>query len=177
MRLLFLYGPPGVGKLAVATKVAARTDWKLFHNHLTVDLLTGVFEFGSPAFVELREQIWLGVFREAAATNQNMIFTFAPERTVRPSFIRSAIATIEGKDGSILFVELSCTTQELERRLASPSRHAYGKLASVEHLRELERQGAFVFDMGVAAWLSIDTTHLSADGAAALIVDRLREHT
>ncbi len=36
MRLVFIYGPPGVGKLTVARELAALTGFKLFHNHLTV---------------------------------------------------------------------------------------------------------------------------------------------
>jgi hypothetical protein len=92
MKLLFIYGPPGVGKLTVGKHVAEATSWRLFHNHLTVDLLTSVFEFGSEPFIDLREQIWLGVFRQAAITQQNLIFTFAPERTVRPTFTQSAMA-------------------------------------------------------------------------------------
>ena len=47
MKLIFLHGLPGVGKLTVARQLAALTGFKLFHNHLTVDLVTSVFEFGS----------------------------------------------------------------------------------------------------------------------------------
>src|SRR3712207_8263459 len=32
--LLFLHGPPAVGKLTVARRVAELTGWRLFHNHL-----------------------------------------------------------------------------------------------------------------------------------------------
>ncbi len=39
---------------------------RLFHNHLTVDLVAALFDFGSEPFVRLRESIWLDAFREAA---------------------------------------------------------------------------------------------------------------
>jgi hypothetical protein len=48
--------------------------------------VTAVFDFGSEPFVLLRAQIWLSIFREAAQRNVSLIFTFAPERTVRASF-------------------------------------------------------------------------------------------
>ena len=65
MKLIFIYGLPATGKLTVAVELAAMTGYKLFHNHLVVDLLLSVFDFGSPPFVELREDIWLSVFEQA----------------------------------------------------------------------------------------------------------------
>ena len=65
MKLIFISGLPGVGKLTVAKEVSALTGYKLFHNHLVVDLLLSVFEFGTAQFVELRESIWLSVFEHA----------------------------------------------------------------------------------------------------------------
>src|SRR5271156_4120318 len=88
MRLIFIYGMPAAGKLTVARELAAITGLRLFHNHLTVDLLLSTFEFGSPRFGSLREQIWLSVFEEACRSGlAGLIFTFNPETTVRPQFI------------------------------------------------------------------------------------------
>ncbi len=102
MKLFFLYGLPGTGKLTIARELAELTGIKLFHNHLTVDLLFSVFEFGSVPFVKLRERIWLSVFEEAAALPA-MIFTFNPENSVRQSFIQKTVETIESRDGEVVF--------------------------------------------------------------------------
>jgi hypothetical protein len=51
MRLIFLYGLPATGKHTVAQYLAALTGYKLFHNHLAVDLLLSVFDFGTQPFV------------------------------------------------------------------------------------------------------------------------------
>jgi hypothetical protein len=76
VKLVFLHGPPGVGKLTVGRELAAITGYGLFHNHLVVNALLAVFEFGSPAFVELREEIWLAVFERAGdAGVPGLIFT------------------------------------------------------------------------------------------------------
>jgi adenylate kinase len=174
MKLIFLHGLPGVGKLTVAREIAKLTGFKLFHNHLTVDLVESLFEFGSQPFVELRERIWLAVFAEAVSANlDGLIFTFAFDRTVRDSFIENTRAVIESSGGEVVFAELRCSTDELERRIEHPSRQRFGKLCSLERFRELKEADAFV-DPGIPAErLVTDTTELSASDAASLIVNRL----
>jgi ClpX C4-type zinc finger protein len=174
VKLIFLFGLPGVGKLTVARELANLTGFKLFHNHLTVDLVGSLFEFGSQPFVELREKIWLAVFSEAAATGlSGLIFTFAFDRTVRSTFIEHTREVIESSGSEILFVELRCSTEELESRIEHPSRKKFGKLSDVEGFRQLKEAGAFV-DPGIPDdRLVVETTSLSPSDAANLIVSRL----
>jgi hypothetical protein len=142
MRLIFLYGLPGTGKLTVARELGELTGWNIFHNHLTVDLLLSVFPFGSPAFVELREQIWLSVIDAAAATNpEGLIFTFNPENSVRQSFADAVQSVIARHRGTIGFVEILCDEAVLEARLDTPNRRQMKKLLSVELFRALRGQG------------------------------------
>ncbi len=44
MDLVYLYGPPAVGKLTIATELARRTGFKVFHNHLSIDCVKPVFD-------------------------------------------------------------------------------------------------------------------------------------
>jgi adenylate kinase len=174
MKLIFLFGLPGVGKLTVAREIAKLTGFKVFHNHLVVDLVESLFEFGSQPFVKLREEIWVAVFAQAVSANlDGLIFTFAFDRTVRRSFIENTQGVIASSGGEVLFVELRCSTEELERRIEDPSRQRFGKLYSVGRFRELKEAGAFV-DPGIPIErLVTDTTDLSASDAASLIVSRL----
>jgi predicted kinase len=173
VKLIFLFGLPGVGKLTVARELAKLTGFKLFHNHLVVDLVGSVFEFGSQPFVELREKIWLAVFSEAAAASlSGLIFTFAFDRTVRSTFIEHTREVIESSEGEIFFVELKCSTEVLEQRIEHPSRKSFGKLSDVADFRQLKEAGAFV-DPGIPQErLVVDTTSLSASDAANLIVSK-----
>jgi len=174
MRLIVLYGLPGVGKLSVARELAKLTGFKLFHNHLAVDLALSVFDFGSLPFIELREEVWLAVFRRAVAANVNgLIFTLASDRTVRGDFLEKTRELVESAAGEIRFVELRCSPDELERRIEDPSRQRFGKLSSVAQFQQLQAAGAFV-DPGVAKdRLVVDTTRLSAPAAATLIAGEL----
>ena len=172
MKLVFLHGAPAVGKLAVARELARLTGYKLFHNHLTVDLVGSLFAFGSEPFVLLREKIWLAAFQQAAKNHLSLIFTFNPERTVREQFIADATAVVEGAGGKVVFVELICAEEELERRIENPSRREFGKLRSVEQYRNLKAAGAFQFPR-LPEGLSLDTTNRSAVDTARLITEYL----
>ena len=174
MRLIFVYGMPGTGKLTVGRELAARTGYKLFHNHLAVDLLTSVFEFGSAPFVELREEIWLSVFEQAGRSGlAGLIFTFAPEATVRPGFPAVAQRTVAECGGEVEFVDLVCPVEELRQRLGSESRRSYGKLTSVALFDELRASGSFEAMTMPAARITIDTSRITPAEAATEIVRTL----
>jgi hypothetical protein len=174
MRLIFLYGLPATGKHTVAQRLAALTGFKLFHNHLAVDLLLSVFDFGSEPFVELREQIWLSVFDQAAATNlPGLIFTFAPERTVRPTFIPAALDILTRRHATVDFVELTCSLPELRQRLDNPSRQHFQKLTSTELFDQLHADGVFDASHMPTPRLTLDTSLHTPEVAAAKIVQAL----
>jgi hypothetical protein len=171
MDLVFIHGPAASGKLTVARELSRMTGFRLFHNHLTVDAVTAVFDFGSEPFVLLREQIWLSIFREAAQRNVSLIFTFTPERTVRASFINTTLDAVESVGGRVLFVRLTCPMDELERRIADASRAHFGKLRSLELFRELNQAGEFDYPKLPDSGLSIDTNLTSPTQAAARICE------
>lgn len=174
MKLIFLYGQPATGKLTVAKELAALTGYKLFHNHLAVDLLLSVFEFGSASFVELREEIWLSVFAAACeAKIPGLIFTFAPETTVRPDFVPKAIQAVEKHGDEIVFVELTCPLDELKRRMASDSRAQYQKLTDLALFEQLHASGVFSTTHMPVPVFSIDTGQLTAVEAASTIARSL----
>lgn len=174
MNLIFVHGMPGVGKLTVARELSHLTGYRLFHNHLTVDLVESVFEFGSQAFVELREWIWLSVFEKAMGFGlPGLIFTFAFEPTVTDHFVSATVETVENAGGNVFFVELRCDPDILEKRLTNPSRAAYRKLTSVAKLRDLEAQGALETPPLPRRNLVVDITELSPEKAARRICARL----
>jgi hypothetical protein len=167
MKLIFISGMPAAGKLTVARELHKLTGLRLFHNHLTVDLLLEIFEFGSPEFVNLREAIWLSVFDHACrAKLPGLIFTFNAENTVRQEFISKTIQTIESHAGELIFIELVCNTDELKKRLADPARAQFGKLTSVQKFEELNAADVFSSPKLPVPKLSIDTgLHAPAEAA------------
>jgi len=158
---------PAVGKLTVARELAAATGYKLFHNHLAVDLLLSVFDFGTREFIELREQIWQSVFiRGARSGTSGLIFTFAPEATVRPNFVPDLLETLAREGAEVDLVELTCPLPELKRRMDSPSRHQHKKLTSVALFEQLQDGGTFDPFPMPRPRLSLDTSRHSSTEAA-----------
>ena len=144
MKLLFLYGMPASGKYTVAKEVAEQTGYKLFHNHLVVDMLLSVFQFGDQPFRLLRERIWLDVFQQACQGGvEGVIFTFAPESTVSEGFIAEVQGLMAACGSEVLFVKLVCRNEVLLQRMVEPSRAASGKITSVEEFERLRLCGAF----------------------------------
>lgn len=76
MKLILIYGSPAVGKLTVAQEITRLTKFKLFHNHLTIDAVTPVFEFGTKSFWKLVNQFRIETIAEAARENIDLIYTF-----------------------------------------------------------------------------------------------------
>ncbi len=140
-----------------------------------MDLLLSVFEFGSRPFVELREEIWLSVFRQAAEQEApGLIFTFAPEATVRLSFISSTVKTIADSGGALDFVELTCPVAELKRRISHPARLQFKKLTSVALFERLHADGSFSDFAMPEPRISLDTS-VRSPARAALEIARALE--
>lgn len=173
MRLVFIHGPAASGKLTVARELAALTGLPLFHNHLVVDALLAVFPFGSASFVDLREKIWLDVFRAAAAEERSLIFTFHPEASVAPDFPQRVAALVGQAGGQVDFVALTCAPEVVEARVEAESRQASGKLSSIALLRELEAKGAFAYPPLPPPAIAVDTGATEPGDAARRICGAL----
>jgi hypothetical protein len=173
--LVYLYGPPAVGKLTIAEKVHDLTGFPLFHNHLTVNAIRAVFDFGSPPFTEVIHRLRLDVFATAMRAGVSLVFTnnsawAGPEgHDAFLAFTRSARDTVAGAGGRAAFVRLTAPLDVLESRVDTPSRRSHQKLLDATHLRELL---AATGEPEVPdTVLRVDTSELSADRAAHAIVE------
>lgn len=173
MKLIFIYGPVASGKLTIARELGRLTGYAVFHNHLIVDAVASVFPFGTERFVRLREQMWLEMMREAAEAQRSLIFTFAPEPSVAEGFDKRAVEVVKAAGGSTEFVQLNVPVSEQEKRLTAPSRAEFGKLKSLNLLRELRAQFAASERAMPRGQVVIDTSALDPAGAARTIVETL----
>lgn len=162
MKLLFIYGPPAVGKLTVATELAKLTGFKLYHNHVSVDFVRSVFEFGTPTFWRLVDKFRREILEEAAIEGINTIFTFVYGKGVDDEFVRDIVRRVESHGGKVCFVRLHCDRRVLLSRVGNRSRKELGKLTTKSGLVRMFRKFDLDAEVPAAKSLSIDTTNRSA---------------
>lgn len=176
MQLVVLYGAPGVGKLTVAQALADPTGYKVLHNHLTVDLVTAIFAFGSEQAFRLSSEFRLTMLREAAmAQIPGLIFTFVYAAGEDDDLMQEIHQAVEPLGGGVKLVLLTCDRDILRQRVVDKSRARFTKIRSVELLDELMAQRELSTPYPHAPSLVLDTTDLSPDLTAARILDYLKE--
>jgi hypothetical protein len=176
--LVYLYGPPASGKLTVAEQLAEQSGYRLFHNHLTVNAIRPVLDFGTEPFRQVLHRLRLDVLAVAARAGIDVIFTnnsawSGPDgRTQFTAFADAAKRVTEEGGGKICFVRVTAPLAVLTERVADESRQAHGKLLDPARLREmvasLDETSLHPDD------LVIDTSIVSPDQAARVILQALR---
>ena len=132
MKLIIIYGAPAAGKLTIATEVARRTGFKLFHNHVSIDCVKPVFDFGTPPFNRMIETIRFATIAEAAREGVDLIHTFVYALGEDDEHFRRLIASAEDNGGEVHLVLLKCEPDELKARIGNDSRVKIGKLSDPE---------------------------------------------
>jgi len=171
MNLVFIYGPPGVGKLSVARELARATGYRLFDNHVSIACAESVFDFGTKPFGKVVTTIRNVVFEEAARASLSLVFTFVYARPDDTPFVERVCELVESNGGRVLLVRLTCSREELERRLPHPERARVGKMASLDTLREVTSRYDIFSPVPGRESFELDNTDLAPDEVARLIID------
>jgi len=142
--LAIIFGPPAVGKMTVGLELERLTGLRLFHNHMTVDPVLSLFEFGTPAYNRLVHEFRRRVFEEVAASElPGLIFTYvwALNEPQDRAFIDSLVPIFTSRGAAACFIELEATQPERLRRNETPLR-----LAEKRVKRDLQRSRAHLLD-------------------------------
>ena len=185
--LVVLFGPPAVGKMTVGRAVCAASDFRLFHNHHTIEPLHEIFGQSSPVFGILNAEFRRRVIEEAAAHDVRLVVTtvwnLAGERDA--AYVRGLVAPYADRGLPVRFVELYADLPTRldrnagsDRLAAKPSKRDLDR--SMAHV--LEREEAFTMttspevtlpaDVVLADFshLRLDTTELDPAAAGARIL-------
>ena len=178
-KFVFIFGPQAVGKMTVGQELAALTGLKLFHNHMTIDLLEPLYGF-SPEMWRLATMFRREIFQSFAKSNQyGMIFTkvwyFDKQEDWDEINSMCDIFSLHGVE--IYFVELEADIEERLLRNKNPHRLEHKPTKrnveqSEQHLLssfENRRLNSFEGEIKTKNYLRINNTKMGSLEAARLI--------
>ena len=179
--LVVLFGPPAVGKTAVGRELAMLTGFKLYHGHMTMDVISEFFAFGSPSFMRLHRLFSMQVLEEAAEQRMSMIVTTGWHFGSH-SDLAATMALAEpflNRGGHGYYVELWAPIEVRVQRNDTQERRRSKKVdwSTEEYLRRLDtefgRESPRRLDLDIP-YLALDTASMTAAEAAAAIADHIR---
>ncbi len=181
-QLIFLLGPPAVGKMTVGLELCRLTGMRLLHNHMTIDLVLPIFDFGTPAFFRLVETFRRSILEEVAQSDlPGLVFTY-----VWPFDQPGEQETVAGyaepfalRGLCVRFVELQAEQSERLRRNRTELRLEHKRPKrnlewSEQNLLEMDRKYQLAAPDELRSredWLLLDSTNLTATEAAQRIVE------
>ncbi len=172
MKLIVLYGPPGVGKLTVARALARRTGFKILHNHLTIELLCALFDWGSAPYNQLAQRYRIELLETAAQHGiKGVITTLVYGAEIDATEVRELLQRMKKRRVKVCFVKLACSQSELERRIKHHSRKAFTKIRHVKHLRDMMKKYDVTSTIPFGDNFIIDTTALSPQRTARRVIE------
>jgi broad-specificity NMP kinase len=172
MNLIFIYGPPAAGKLTVAKELSKATGYPIFHNHLTRDLVHGLYPDTLQKNYDLVDNLRYVVFEHASFHGNDLIFTFVYAGSEDDEVVKEIVRRIKNNDGRVLFVELKAHEDELLRRVGDESRLNHRKLSDSVTLKTYLDETQYP-SVPYSDILKIDNTTTSPTEVANRIIERL----
>ncbi|WP_020569432.1 DEAD/DEAH box helicase family protein [Neolewinella persica] len=181
MKFILIFGPSAVGKMTVGKALAEKTGYKLFHNHVSLELANRLFDFGTEAFRKLDSLVRFGTFEVAAESNmKGFIFTFcwALDLPSEAEYVDRIVNIFKAGGAHIHYVELEAAQDVRLQRNRHPDRldekaskrdiaHSEGMLlADDKKYRQNTRPG----EMPERKILKINNANLTPDEVAERIV-------
>lgn len=179
--LLFVVGPPAVGKMTVGRAIAERTGLRLFHNHMSIEVALPYFDFGTPAFHRISGTIRRMVVEEVAASDlPGLVFTYvwAFDDPADAEAVEAYARPFREHGGRVLFLELEASQTERLRRNEGASR-----LAEKPSKRNLESSRRSLLELDTRYrlnsggmydehddYLRVDNTYLTPDEVADRVI-------
>jgi hypothetical protein len=180
MKLVLIFGPQAVGKMTVGQELAKITDLKLFHNHMTIDLVSHFFDYSTKEGKRLVNLFRQEIFEEVSKSNlDGMIFTYVWAFNLQADwdYVNKLSQLFESRGGTVYFVELEADLEERLMRNKSSNRlkHKPSKRNiewsenDLKSSLEKYRLNSFEGEIKVSNYIRINNTSLSAIEVAKTI--------
>lgn len=183
MCLVIIFGPQAVGKMTVGHELEKITDLKLFHNHMTIELVQPFFNYGTSEgkrLVRLFRNEILGAV--AKSDLPGLIFTIIWEFDSKSDwdYIQEISNLFSENEKQVYLVELEADknvrverNRTEHRLLHKPTKRDIewsesNLLRAESEVRMNSREG----EIKSEEYVRINNTHLSPDHVAKIIQDR-----
>lgn len=185
MKVVIIFGPHAVGKMTVGQELAKITDLKLFHNHMTIDIVADLFENMPQERRRLTEMFRNEIFKSFASSNEyGMIFTcmWALERKDDWDYIDNLENMFKSNGAEVYYVELEADydirlqRNKTENRLLNkPSKRNIEKSENLfKDIENRHRLNSYPGEIKKENYIKINNTHVSPENIAKIIKDRFR---
>lgn len=171
MNLIYIYGLPAVGKLTVANELAKITGYKIFHNHITRDLVHTIYQNNLKEHYNLVDTLRKDVFKYCSEHETNLIFTIAytgTDHTEDDLITKQYIDSLNHEKDNVFFVELSASNKDLMMRVSSESRKQHRKLVDMEIMKSII-ETSDCYSVPYENILKINTSENDAKSSAEII--------
>lgn len=180
MKLVIIVGPHAVGKMTVGQALAKRTGMKLFHNHMTIDVVSDLFDRMPAERRRLTDLFREEIFRAFSASDEyGMIFTFmwAFDLPSDWAYLEHVEEIFRAHGAEIYYVELRADydvrierNRTENRLLNKPTKRNLEKSEALFRAIEAEhRLNSLPGEVQKPNYLAIDNTGLSPEEAAGRI--------
>jgi len=125
MKLIILFGPLAVGKMTVGQELEKITGLKLFHNHMTIEMVLPFFDKYSKSFRKLVDSFRIQMFEEISKSDlEGLIFTYVWELDQKEDcdFIDRIVEIFSKEGADVYYAELEADAKTRLQRNKSPNR-------------------------------------------------------
>lgn len=134
MKLIILYGQPATGKRTTGLELSRITNFPLFHNHVSIEVVRSIFSKKDESYFDLVESVRMNVFEHFfKAKKDGMIFTWFYWGDKRDlNFVKNIHELSIALGFKVYCVKLNTSVNELKTRVNSDQRRQLNKPASWE---------------------------------------------
>lgn len=175
MKLILLYGPPGVGKLTVARELSRLTGISVFHNHMILNPLRELFGLDHPAREKLELEFRLRIIEEAIKDNKDLIMTGVITMRNYKDFYQKVMDMVETSGGEVDLIQLTARKEIIHGRVVNQDRTVVGKIVVLPEWRSFEEKYPEMYDrFEREEQYSIDTSALHPKEIAHKIITHFK---
>lgn len=183
MKLIIITGPHAVGKMTVGQELTKITQLKLFHNHISIELVASLLPFSTPEGKELNERIRSDVFDVFSKSDAyGLIFTFMWAFDMKEDwkYIEHLEELFQSRGAEVYYVELEADYDlRLKRNITDnrlkekpTKRNLEFSQSMFKQIESKYRLNSYDGEVKKKHYMRINNTHLEPKEVAQMIKDK-----